>query len=36
MTLKRVAMEFGMGTDLHGMDYTKAAVRAQNEARLHK
>ncbi|MEM7637287.1 MAG: Lin0512 family protein, partial [Pseudomonadota bacterium] len=21
-------MEFGMGTDLHGMDYTKAAVRA--------
>ena len=35
MTLKRVAMEFGMGTDLHGMDYTKAAVRARKDALWH-
>ena len=35
MTLKRVAMEFGMGTDLHGMDYTKAAVRALKDALWH-
>ncbi len=35
MTLKRVAMEFGMGTDLHGKDYTKAAVRALKDALWH-
>ena len=35
MTLKRVAMEFGMGTDLHGMDYTKAAVRALKDVLWH-
>ena len=28
-------MEFGMGTDLHGMDYTKAAVRALKDALWH-
>ena len=28
MTLKRVITEFGSGNDLHGGDYTKAAVRA--------
>ena len=26
--LKRVAVEIGMGTDIRGADYTKAAVRA--------
>jgi len=28
MALKRVALEIGMGTDIRGADYTKAAVRA--------
>ena len=28
MALKRVALEIGMGTDIRGRDYTKAAVRA--------
>jgi len=27
MALKRVALEIGMGTDIRGGDYTKAAVR---------
>jgi uncharacterized protein (TIGR02058 family) len=35
MALKRFAMEFGMGTDLHGQDYTKAAVRALRDALWH-
>ena len=35
MTLKRVAVEFGLGTDLHGEDYTKAAVRALRDALWH-
>ena len=32
MTLKRVITEFGTGNDLHGGDYTKAAVRAVQDA----
>ena len=28
MTLKRVILEMGTGNDLHGSDYTKAALRA--------
>ena len=28
MTAKRVILEMGSGNDLHGGDYTKAAVRA--------
>lgn len=28
MARKSMVMEFGMGTDLHGGDYTRAAVRA--------
>ncbi len=35
MIKKRLAMEFGMGTDLHGQDYTKAAVRALKDALWH-
>ena len=35
MTLKRVITEFGAGNDLHGGDYTKAAVRAVNDAIHH-
>ena len=35
MTLKRVALEIGMGTDIRGMDYTKAAVRALRDALWH-
>ncbi|HEX3954766.1 MAG TPA: Lin0512 family protein [Stellaceae bacterium] len=35
MTLKRVITEFGTGNDLHGGDYTKAAVRAVNDAIHH-
>jgi uncharacterized protein (TIGR02058 family) len=35
MTLKRFAMEFGMGTDLQEADYTKAAVRALKDAMRH-
>ncbi len=35
MARKRLAMEFGMGTDLHGQDYTKAAVRALRDALWH-
>lgn len=32
MALKRMALELGMGTDILGEDYTKAAVRAVNAA----
>jgi uncharacterized protein (TIGR02058 family) len=35
MTLKRVITEFGAGNDLHGGDYTKAAVRAVHDAIHH-
>ena len=35
MTKKRFAVEFGMGTDLRGHDYTKAAVRALKDALWH-
>ena len=35
MALKRVALEFGMGTDIRGTDYTKAAVRALRDALWH-
>lgn len=32
MALKRMVMELGMGTDLQGDDYTKAACRAVHNA----
>lgn len=32
MTLKRMALEIGMGTDIRGADSTKAAQRAVNDA----
>ena len=35
MTLQRVITEFGTGNDLHGSDYTKAAVRAVQDAIHH-
>lgn len=35
MSLKRMVVEFGMGTDLQGQDYTKAAVRALKDALWH-
>src|SRR5947209_17959815 len=35
MTLKRIIAEFGSGNDLHGGDYTKAAVRAVQDAIHH-
>ncbi len=35
MTAKRIITEFGSGNDLHGGDYTKAAVRAVNDALHH-
>ena len=35
MTLKRIITEFGSGNDLHGGDYTKAAVRAVEDAIHH-
>lgn len=35
MALKRVILEMGSGNDLHGMDYTKAAVRAVQDALHH-
>ncbi len=35
MALKRMAVEFGLGTDLRGEDYTKAAVRALRDALWH-
>jgi uncharacterized protein (TIGR02058 family) len=35
VSLKRVITEFGAGNDLHGGDYTKAAVRAVQDAIHH-
>ena len=35
MVRRRLVMEFGMGTDLQGQDYTKAAVRALKDALWH-
>ena len=35
MARKRLAMEVGMGTDLQGQNYTKAAVRALKDALWH-
>jgi len=35
MALKRVIMEMGAGNDLHGGDYTKAALRAVQDALHH-
>lgn len=35
MPLKRVILEMGTGNDLHGGDYTKAAVRAVQDALHH-
>ena len=35
MALKRVIMEMGSGNDLHGADYTKAALRAVQDALHH-
>jgi uncharacterized protein (TIGR02058 family) len=35
MAMKRVAVEFGMGTDIRGADYTKAAIRALRDALWH-
>jgi uncharacterized protein (TIGR02058 family) len=35
MALRRVILEMGAGNDLHGGDYTKAALRAVEDARHH-
>jgi uncharacterized protein (TIGR02058 family) len=35
VTYKRMAIEIGMGTDIRGADYTKAAVRALRDALWH-
>ncbi len=35
MALKRMVLEIGMGNDLHGGDYTKAAIRAVEDAIHH-
>lgn len=35
MTARRVILEMGAGTDLHGQDYTKAALRAVHDALQH-
>ncbi len=35
MALKRVILEMGTGNDLHGGDYTKAAIRAVQDAIHH-
>ena len=35
MAMQRVVVEFGMGTDIRGGDYTKAAVRALRDALWH-
>ena len=35
MTVKRVILEMGTGNDLHGGDYTKAALRAVQDALHH-
>ena len=33
--MKRLILEMGSGADLYGMDYTKAAIRALNDAIRH-
>ena len=35
MARKRMVLEIGMGTDIRGKDYTKAAVRALRDALWH-
>jgi uncharacterized protein (TIGR02058 family) len=35
MPLKRMVLQVGMGTDIRGADYTKAAVRALRDALWH-
>lgn len=35
MARKRMVVEFGIGTDLRGGDYTKAAIRALKDALWH-
>ena len=35
MGMKRMVVELGMGTDIRGADYTKAAVRALRDALWH-
>ncbi len=35
MPMKRVILELGTGNDLHGSDYTKAAIRAVQDALHH-
>ncbi len=35
MPMKRVILELGTGNDLHGSDYTKAALRAVQDALHH-
>ena len=35
MSLKRIILELGSGNDLHGGDYTKAALRAVQDALHH-
>ena len=35
MALKRMVLQIGMGTDIRGADYTKAAVRALRAALWH-
>ena len=35
MALTRMIVELGMGTDLRGSDYTKAAIRALKDALWH-
>ena len=35
MALKRIILEMGTGNDLHGGDYTKAALRAVQDALHH-
>ena len=35
MTRKRMVIEMGMGTDIRGKDYTKAACRALKDALWH-
>jgi uncharacterized protein (TIGR02058 family) len=35
MSLKQMVLQIGMGTDIRGRDYTKAAVRALRDALWH-
>ena len=35
MAVKRMVLQLGMGTDIRGADYTKAAVRALRDALWH-